>query len=92
MYGSGALATFSQVFDGQKNALLKIVFAEAVLTVARQNIRHNVIVIDGGHAVYGVHVIVHQSDAYLTECGYPFEIACIQINISICHHPFHFPF
>ena len=44
---------FSQMFDGQENTFFKVVFAEAVLTIARQNIRHDMIVIDAGHTVYG---------------------------------------
>jgi hypothetical protein len=79
-------ANSTQIFNGKKNAVFEIAFADTVLPVFRQNIRKQMIMINSRHAVYGIHIISHHIDAYFSERNEFFKIIAIQIRIIISQH------
>jgi hypothetical protein len=56
-------ADSTQIFDGKKNTVFKVVFTETVFPIFCQNIREQVIMINGRHAIYGIHIIRPHADA-----------------------------
>jgi hypothetical protein len=56
-------ADCTQKFDGEKNTVFEVVFAETVFPIFFQNIREQVIMINGRHAIYGIHIIMSHANA-----------------------------